>query len=106
VVIKETVPVPIPVRPMAMRKISELGDGEYLNLGCPMLTRTRLALHASEGLRAGRCALGWAIHGEDEVLLCLHTPNLLDCWKVHPERIAGIQAELEKEKEKETVAAD
>ncbi len=95
VVVKENVPIPVPLRPMSMRKISELGDGEHLNLGCPMLTRTRLALHASDGLRAGRCSLGWAVHGEDEVVLCLHTPNLLDCWKVHPERIAMIEAELD-----------
>ncbi len=87
---------------MARRKLEEIGDGDHLNLGCPMLTRTKLALHASEGLRAGRCSLGWAIHGEDEIVLCLHTPDHLDCWKVHPERIAVIQEELEGE----TVAAD
>lgn len=97
VVVKESVPIPVPLRPMSMRKISELGNGEHLNLGCPMLTRTRLALHASDGLRAGRCSLGWAVHGEDEVVLCLHTPNLLDCWKVHPERIAMIEAELNRD---------
>lgn len=108
VVLKESLPVPVPVRPMVARKIEDIGDGEHLHLGCPMLTRTRLALHASHGLRAGRCSLGWALHDEDEIALCLHTPNLLDCWKVHPERIPGIQQEIAKEQEREedATAAD
>ena len=104
VVLKESLPVPVPVRPMVARKIEDIGDGEHLHLGCPMLTRTRLALHASHGLRAGRCSLGWALHDEDEIALCLHTPNLLDCWKVHPERIPGIEQEIAKEQEREPEA--
>jgi hypothetical protein len=95
-VLKETAPVPVPARPMVMRKLDELGDGDSITLGCPMLTRTRLALHTGEGLRAGRCSLGWALHGEDEVRFCLHTPNSMDCWKAHPERVEVILAEIEK----------
>ncbi len=96
-VLKETAPIPVPARPMVMRKLDELGVGESITLGCPMLTRTRLALHTNEGLRAGRCSLGWALHGEEEVRFCLHTPNSLDCWKAHPERVEVIQEEIEKE---------
>ena len=96
-VLKVSAPVPVPVRPMVMRKLEDIGEGEHLNLGCPMLTRTRIALPSAQGLRAARCSLGWAVHGEEEVVYCLHTPDLLNCWKVHPEQLIKIQAMLEQE---------
>lgn len=89
---------------MVMRTLEEIGVGDGIALGCPMLTRTQLALPATGGLRAGRCSLGWAIHGEEEIRYCLHTQDLLDCWKAHPERVAMIDEELRKETE--SVAAD
>jgi hypothetical protein len=34
-----------------------------------------------------RCELGWALHNEVEVQRCRATEAVMDCWKVHPERI-------------------
>lgn len=55
--------------------------------GCPMLVRA----HCGR-LRGGtdplyRCSLGWALHGEDDVMRCRVTDVVTDCWKVHPERL-------------------
>lgn len=75
---------------MTMRTLAELGADNVVELGCPMLTRTKVALPSSGGLRAPRCNLGWAVHDEEEVSFCLRTPVIAQCWKVHPERLAEL----------------
>jgi hypothetical protein len=62
--------------------------------GCPMLVRA----HCGQ-LRGGtepvyRCSLGWALHGEADVMRCRATDTVTDCWKVHPERLP-VLSELE-----------
>lgn len=89
-VLKPTIALPEPLVPMTMRSLEDLGTDTTVSLGCPMLTRTKVALPSAGGLRAPRCNLGWAIHNEDEVAFCLQTPSIAQCWKAHPERLAEL----------------
>lgn len=82
-----------PVQPMRMRPIVE-NDTSEPQFGCPMLTRTRLGLPFRGDQRVPRCSMGWAVHDEDEVLFCMHTPTRNDCWKEHPERLDTLVEEL------------
>lgn len=75
---------------MTMRTLDELGADDSVTLGCPMLTRTKVALPSAGGRHAPRCGLGWAIHDEEEVSFCLRTPAVAQCWKAHPERLAAL----------------
>jgi hypothetical protein len=104
-VLKRAVVIPEPASPMAMRALDELGAEDTVELGCPMLTRTKVALPSSGGLRAPRCSLGWAVHNEEEVSFCLRTPVIAQCWKVHPERLAELLG-IEPVGEDESAAAD
>jgi hypothetical protein len=38
--------------------------------------------------------VGWAVHDEDEVLLCMHTPTRNQCWKEHPEHLEALVEKL------------
>jgi hypothetical protein len=69
-------------------------DNGELAFGCPMLTRTKLGLPVTGGNTAPRCSLGWAVHSEQEAAYCLETPDQVNCWKTHPERLAGIRDRL------------
>lgn len=89
-VLKPSISVPAPREPMTLRPLADLGDGDAVQLGCPMLTRTKVALPSAGGLHAPRCHLGWAVHNEEEVSFCLRTPVIAQCWKVHPERLAEL----------------
>lgn len=91
-VLREHAPVTPSAGPMAKRPMSALGDATELNLGCPMLSRTRLRLPVTGNDPAPRCSLGWALHSEDEVVFCLHTPDAHSCWKANPERRQALQA--------------
>lgn len=62
-----------------------------------MLTRTRMRLPVFGNHQAPRCALGWALHTEEEVALCLLTDDLTQCWQAKPERIPILRAELDAE---------
>ncbi|MBA2276216.1 MAG: hypothetical protein H0W06_00510, partial [Chloroflexia bacterium] len=79
-------------RPM----VAARADGA-IRLGCPMLTRTRMDLAVFGNNQAPRCALGWAVHTEDEVAYCLLTEDLTQCWQAHPERLPALREELESE---------
>jgi hypothetical protein len=79
------------------------GPGE--NFGCPMLTRIKTRMPATGYQNAPRCSMAWSLHNEDEALLCMYTPDLIDCWKAHPEKVEGLQA-LIAESESEPNAAD
>lgn len=68
-----------------------------LQFGCPMLTRTRLSLPFAGNQPSPRCSMGWALHSEQEVAMCLRTPDLLDCWKLDAQREERLQAELNQE---------
>lgn len=83
-----------PIQPMRKRKIAEEGDMSEPEFGCPMLTRTRLGIPFRGGQNMPRCSMGWAVHDEDEVLFCLHTPTRNECWKEHPERLDELVEKL------------
>lgn len=106
VVLKPGIAVPTPSRPMTMRRLEDLGPADSVTLGCPMLTRTKVALPSSGGMHAPRCNLAWAIRNEEEVSFCLRTPTIAQCWKVHPERVAELLGTTEAETGNEATAAD
>jgi hypothetical protein len=94
-VLKANAPVSGPPEPMASHSLEAIsGKGEPV-FGCPMLTRTRLGLPVTGGAPAPRCSLGWAVHSETEASYCLETPDLVQCWKAHPERLEEIRARLD-----------
>ncbi len=80
--------------PVVKRQITELDTPDGPQLGCPMLTRTRLGLPFKGGNHAPRCALAWAIHSETEASYCMETHDLTACWKAHPERLEEIRQRL------------
>lgn len=84
VVRKDVRPAP-PLQPMRKRPIGDEDETSEPEFGCPMLTRTRLGMPFRGGQQVPRCSVGWAVHDEDEVLLCMHTPTRNQCWKEHPE---------------------
>ena len=93
-VLTANAPISGPPEPMASHSLEAMsGEGEPV-FGCPMLTRTRLGLPVTGGVPAPRCALGWALHSETEASYCLETPDLVQCWKAHPERLEEIRARL------------
>lgn len=77
----------IPIQPMRKRPLGDVDDTTEPTFGCPMLTRTRLGMPFRGGQHVPRCSVGWAVHDEDEVLFCMHTPTRNECWKEHPERL-------------------
>jgi hypothetical protein len=92
-VLREPRGKPGPVQPMRKRPIVEDDQTEPV-FGCPMLTRTRLALPFRGNQNAPRCSMGWAIHDEDEVLFCMHTPSRNLCWKENPEQLEALVEKL------------
>lgn len=90
-VLRDNAPVTPPVQAVEKRSLSALGDASELTLGCPMLCRTRLQLPVTGNQNAPRCSLGWAVHSEAEVVFCLHTPDVHDCWKANPDRRQALQ---------------
>ncbi len=86
-----------PTGPPAKRAaVGSTAEGE-IRLGCPMLSRTRMTLPVFGNHQAPRCALGWALHTEEEVAFCLLTEDLTQCWQAHPERIPALRAEVDAE---------
>lgn len=83
-----------PIQPMRKRPIGEEDDTSEPIFGCPMLTRTRLGIPFRGGQNAPRCSMGWAVHDEDEVLFCMHTPTRNQCWKEHPEYLEELVVKL------------
>lgn len=96
-VLKEDVRGIRPAGTIILRKVDELVTSDGMTFGCPMLTRTSLGMPFAQGQRVPRCSMGWALHNEDEALLCMRTPNLLDCWQAHPEREVALRATGEEE---------
>lgn len=74
-----------------LRRIDDLPPDQEPQTGCPMLTRTKLGLPTHGGYTVPRCSLAWALHNEHEATMCMLTPDLTDCWKVHPERKAAVE---------------
>lgn len=66
-------------------------EGE-LRAGCPMLTRTKMALPGVGHRHVPRCSLAWAVHSDAEAAFCLLTEDLVDCWKAHPERVPALES--------------
>lgn len=93
-------PEPLPaVRPeprarAAAARVADADDelGGELRAGCPMLTRTKMALRGLDDRHVPRCSLAWAIHSEAEAAFCLLTEDLVDCWKAHPERVPALES--------------
>ncbi len=77
---------------MVTRSLDDAAATTGMTFGCPMLTRTRLGMPFTNGVRMPRCSMGWAVHNEEEASFCMRTPDLLDCWKLHPEREAALRA--------------
>jgi hypothetical protein len=77
---------------MVTRSLDDATASTGMNFGCPMLTRTRLGMPFRSGVRMPRCSMGWAVHDEEEASFCMRTPDLIDCWKIHPEREAALRA--------------
>lgn len=98
-----------PVQPMRKRKIVEDNTTEP-EFGCPMLTRTRLALPFRGNQQVPRCSVGWAVHDEDEVLFCMNTPSRNLCWKENPEQLEALieklRPQIEAELDSDGSAAD
>lgn len=88
-----------PTRQMERLLLDEVlaSERESVQFGCPMLTRTRLPLPSAGNVPSPRCSMGWALHSEDEVALCLRTPDLLDCWKLDGQREERLRAEMVQE---------
>jgi len=107
-VLKPGIAVQKPAQPMTMRQLADLGAEGTVTLGCPMLTRTKVALPSSGGMRAPRCNLAWSIRTEEEVSFCLRTPTIAQCWRAHPERLVELlgTAETESSDEATATAAD
>lgn len=90
-------------QPMRLQPIGAEGEP---NFGCPMLTRTRLELPFAGNHRLPHCAVGWAVHDEDEVLLCMNTPTRGQCWKEHPEYLDSLLERLRPVIERELADQD
>lgn len=86
-VLKRGVQIREPEFELQLRPVGRMVDPTASNFGCPMLNRNQVALPTSGNLRGPRCALGWSIHDQDEALLCIHTAEMADCWKAHPENV-------------------
>lgn len=95
-----------PVQPMRKRPLSAEGDTSEPEFGCPMLTRTRLGLPFRGGQNVPRCSMGWAVHDEDEVLFCMHTPARELCWKENPEQLEQLIEKLRPQIEAELAGKD
>lgn len=105
-VLKPGITVPPPTQPLTMRRLEDLGPEDGVLLGCPMLTRTKVALPSAGGIHAPRCNLAWTIHSEEEVSFCLRTPTIAQCWKAHPERLAELLGTPQSEPRDDATAAD
>jgi hypothetical protein len=91
-VLKESARQAPAAEPTATRTLDEFATRDGMTFGCPMLTRTRIGMPFAGGRHVPRCSMGWALHDESEALLCMRTPDLLDCWKEHPEKEAELTA--------------
>lgn len=100
-ILKPRAPVTLTQRPIEKRRVDQFVDENGPLFGCPMLTRTRIGLPVAGNHHAPRCSLGWALHSEDEALLCMYTEDVPACWKAHPENLERIRAKL---LERETAA--
>lgn len=92
-VVRNSAPRLAPVQPMRLRKIDPEDTSEPI-VGCPMLTRTRLGIPFRGGQHVPRCSVGWAVHDEDEVLLCMNTPSASLCWKENPAHLEALVERL------------
>jgi len=100
-ILKPRAPVTLTLRPIEKRRVDQFVDENGPLFGCPMLTRTRIGLPVVGNHPAPRCSLGWALHSEDEALLCMYTEDVPACWKAHPENVERIRSKL---LERETAA--
>jgi hypothetical protein len=96
-VLKEEVRDVRPSGTIVLHSLDEFTTADGMNFGCPMLTRTRLGMPFARGQRPPRCSMGWALHTEEEASFCMRTPDLLDCWKAHPDREAALRSGTDEE---------
>jgi len=69
----------------------EESPAEPGRFGCPMLSREHRSLLTDVGRPLMRCQLGWALHDDVEIARCNATEAVIDCWKVHPERMPLVE---------------
>lgn len=109
-VLRQNAQPEVPVQPMRKRPIADPSETSEPVFGCPMLTRTRLGMPFLGGRNMPRCSMGWAVHDEDEVLLCMNTPARDQCWKENPEflqeLIVKLRPQIEAELNDDESAAD
>ena len=90
---------------LQLRPIAGMVNSTASNFGCPMLNRNKTPLPVTGYQQPARCSLGWSIHDQDEAMLCMHTAEMIDCWKAHPEKVEGLLAHIQEEQD-EASAAD
>jgi hypothetical protein len=56
-------------------------EAESIRFGCSMLSRVRLRLSNPNALSTMRCSLGFALHSDEEIALCMGVESPADCWK-------------------------
>jgi hypothetical protein len=66
--------------------LEEEQPAEPGRFGCPMLVRAHCGPLRGRVEPVYRCSLGWALHGDDDVMRCRLTEVVTDFCKVHPER--------------------
>lgn len=94
-VLKANAPVTRVEEPRASHSLEAISSKGEPVFGCPMLSRSKIELPFANGRTAPRCALGWSLHRESEAAYCLETPDHVQCWKIHPERLEEIRATIE-----------
>jgi hypothetical protein len=103
-VLKRNVAASPPEHAREHRTVASMTATDSANFGCPMLTRIATRMPATGFQNAPRCSMAWAIHNEDEALLCMYTADQIDCWKAHPEKVEGLRVRIAEDAE--TPAAD
>lgn len=65
---------------------------ESIRFGCSMLSKLRFRPRNPAQFTTVRCALGYALHGTDEVAKCLAVEGPNECWKMVPNwRVAALE---------------
>lgn len=81
-----------PVRPRTNSGFDASNGIESIRFGCSMLSKLRFRPRDLAHFTPVRCALGYALHGTDDVAKCLAVEGPNECWKVVPNwRVAALE---------------
>lgn len=79
-------------RPKASSGFDASNGIESIRLGCSMLSKVRFRPRNLAQFTTMRCALGYALHGTDDVAKCLAVEGPNECWKMVPNwRVAALE---------------